>query len=250
MKTFTATATTESTDDSRTTGVPQRRRNLTIAAAAIAALSLSSCGAIVERATEKAVEEGVERAIEADSGEEVELDFDAGDGTFSIETEDGSFSVDGEDGTFVLETEDGTFEGSGDENGFEVTDENGSTVVDADFDDETGDGSIRIETVDGTFSAGEGDWGMWPVSVARPDFSADPVVGGVEEDGLVWAYANGEVTADAQAAVDTYVATLDGFDVTDTSTSKGYALARLSNGEFRVEVSATDNALSVSVSNG
>ena len=238
MKSLTATTTRNHT-----------RRSLTIAAAAIAALSFSSCSSIIERATEKAVEEGVERAIEADSGENVELDFDAEDGTLSIETEDGSFSVDGEDGTFVLETEDGTFEGSGDEDGFEVTNENGDTVLDADFDAD-GDGSIRIETDNGTLSAGEGDWELWPTAVTRPEFSGDPVVGGVEEDGLFWTFANGEVAADAQSAVDTYVATLVGFEVTETTTSDGYALTRLSDGELRVEVSATDNALSVSISNG
>jgi hypothetical protein len=51
----------------------------------------SSCSSLIERATEKAAEEGVERAIEADSGEDVELDFNADEGSFSIETEDGSF---------------------------------------------------------------------------------------------------------------------------------------------------------------
>lgn len=206
----------------------KNRRNLTITIAALAAFSMSSCSSLVERATEQVVEEGIERAIEADSGENVELDFNADDGTFRIETDEGSFSVDGEEGTFVLETEDGTFEGQGDENGFEVTNEDGTF----------------------TSSAGEGDWSLWPSVVVRPDFTGDPVVGGVESDGQLWTFAQGEVTADAQDAVDTYVATLDGFEVTDTSTADGYAATRLSNGEFRVEVSATDNALNVSVSNG
>ena len=65
------------------------RRNLTIVAVTVAALGFSSCSAIVDRATEQVVEEGVERAIEADSGENVELDFDTDDGTFRIETEEG-----------------------------------------------------------------------------------------------------------------------------------------------------------------
>ncbi len=241
MENLTATTTTNPTS-------PRGRRNLTIAAAAIAALTFSSCSSLVERATEKVVEEGIEQAIEADSGEDVELDFNADDGTFRIETEDGSFSVDGDEGTFVLETEDGTFEGSGDENGFEVTDENGTTVIDADF-DESGDGSIEIETEDGTFSAGEGDWGQWPDVVARPDFAGPPVISVLAQDGEVFAFATGEVTSDPQSAVDDYVATLSGFDVDQTGTSQGFAQTSLSNGEFRVDVSSTQNTLSVTVSN-
>ncbi len=224
------------------------RRNLTIAAAAIAALSFSSCSSLIEKATEKAVEEGIEQAIEADSGENVELDFNADDGTFSIETEDGSFSVDGEEGTFVLETEDGTFEGSGDETGFEVTDENGTTVIDADF-DETGDGSIAIETDDGTFSAGEGDWEQWPDVVTRPDFASPPIVSVLAQDGEVFAFATGEVTTDAQGAVDDYVATLDGFNVDQTGTAEDFAQTSLSNDEFRVDVSSSQSTLSVTVTN-
>lgn len=226
------------------------RRNLTITIAALAAFSMSSCSSLIERATEQAVEEGIERAIEADSGENVELDFNADDGTFRIETDDGSFSVDGDEGSFVLETEEGTFEGQSDENGFDVTNDDGTTVLSVDGDDENG--SLTIETDDGTFtsSAGEGQWELWPTEVARPNFTMNPIVGGVEADGELWAYASGEVNADAQSAVDTYVATLDGFEVTETSTADGYALTRLSNGEYSVEVSAVDNGLNVTISNG
>ena len=77
---------------------------------------------------EDLAEKVVENRIEAESGENVDIDFD--DGNFSIETEDGKievnsdgegnftvdgvdgengeFSVDSEDGATVIETEDGT----------------------------------------------------------------------------------------------------------------------------------------------
>lgn len=228
----------------------KNRRNLTITIAALAAFSMSSCSSLVERATERAVEEGIERAIEADSGENVELDFNADDGTFRIETDEGSFSVDGEEGTFVLETEEGTFEGQGDENGFEVTNEDGTTVLDINGDDESG--SLTIETEDGTFtsSTGEGDWSLWPAEVARPNSIILPAVGGVEADGELWAYAVGEVEADPQRAVDEYVATLDGFEVVDSISDEGYALTHLTDGNYLVEVSSAENSLYVSVSNG
>ncbi len=64
-------------------------------------------------ATEQIVEEGVERAVEADTGENVEVDFDS-DGTFSIETDDGGLSVD-ENGSFELETENGSITAGSDE---------------------------------------------------------------------------------------------------------------------------------------
>lgn len=51
------------------------------------AIGLTGCGAIAE--------EAIEQAIEADSGESVEIDFDAEDGTLSIEGENGEeFSID------------------------------------------------------------------------------------------------------------------------------------------------------------
>lgn len=50
------------------------------------AIGLTGCGAIAE--------EAIEQAIEADSGESVEIDFDGDDGTLSIEGENGEFSID------------------------------------------------------------------------------------------------------------------------------------------------------------
>ena len=57
-----------------------------IAIAAFIALTASGCGAIVERATEEAVE----RAVEAESGEDVEIDFS--DGELSIESSEGDIT--------------------------------------------------------------------------------------------------------------------------------------------------------------
>ncbi len=78
------------------------------AASVLLALSLAGCG--------KLAEEAIEQAVENESGEDVEIDFDAEDGTFSIEGENGEeFSIDvdenGEASTMSGTDEDGnTFE--------------------------------------------------------------------------------------------------------------------------------------------
>jgi len=230
---------TARTTSNRRTG----RRHLTIAAAAIAAISFSSCSSLIERATEKVVEEGAERAIEADTGENVELDFDADSGSISFETEDGSFTVDGEDGTFVLETEDGTFEGSGDENGFEVTNENGETIVDADFDADRDPDSAQIEitTDDGSFVAGNGDgaWELWPSEIARPDLHGDVTVTGQTFDGGgLWLLAGGDVDGTAEEALADFTDRLDGFTATGQGTNFDTVWVNTSNGDYDLSIVA------------
>lgn len=59
---------------------------------AVAALTLSGCGGIAEKAGEKAIE----KAIENESSGDVDIDVDSDDGTVKIETEDGSTAY-GED---------------------------------------------------------------------------------------------------------------------------------------------------------
>ncbi len=251
MKNLTTTLTIGThTTGTHTTG----RRNLTIAAIAIAALGFSSCSAIVDKATEKAVEQGVERAIEADTGGDVDLDFDAGDGSFTIETEDGSFSVDGEDGTFRVETEDGTFEGSGDENGFEITDENGSTVVDAGFDaDGTGEnGQIEITTDDGSFTSatGEAAWDLWPSDLARPDLAGDATVSGTSAaDGGLFLIAGGEVDGTPSDAVEAFTDRLDGFTTTSEGSSGDTVWVNLESADYvmSIAVDATTDPTFMSI---
>ncbi len=142
------------------------RQHLTISAAVVACLALSACGAI----TEKVTEEGTERIIESESGENVELDFDNGDGSFSVQSEDGSFSVN-EDGEFVVTDADGSvFAGTSTDDGLVVTDANGEEVVNVSGDADGGELTIQSE--------GEGDAvyrvvteipAEWPTDVPRPE---------------------------------------------------------------------------------
>lgn len=84
------------------------RRLGTTTAGLLFALSMTGCGAIAE--------EAIEQAIESDTGESVEIDFDGEDGTISIEGENGeefSIDVDEDGGSSVMSStdEDGnTFE--------------------------------------------------------------------------------------------------------------------------------------------
>lgn len=94
------------------------RRFGAIAAGTLFALSLAGCG--------KLAEEAFEQAVENETGEDVEIDFDSDDGSFTIEGENGEeFSLDiddnGEAATMSGTDEDGnTFEMS---TGQEVPDE-------------------------------------------------------------------------------------------------------------------------------
>ncbi len=88
--------------------ITARRLGVT-GAGLVFALSMTGCGALAE--------EAIEQAIEADSGESVEIDFDGDDGTLTIEGENGEeFSIDvdedGDGGSVMSSTdEDGnTFE--------------------------------------------------------------------------------------------------------------------------------------------
>jgi len=246
------TATASSTASTACTA-SSARRTLTIVAAGLSLAAFTGCSAIAERATEKIVEEGVERAVEADTGEDVEIDFDS-DGNFSIETDDGSFSVD-EEGSFELETQDGTYTGEADENSYVINDDDG-VVVEAQFDED--DGSFTLESDDGTITSGsdEGSWALWPADVSRPDFIAEGSVFGTQlDEETVWLTATGIAAGDPAAALDDYVATLEGFE--DTGIEDGENIVYLSNGAYSVSVVTDpaagypgDSILQVSVATG
>ncbi len=73
--------------------------------AVAAVLITTGCGAIADKAAEKATDEAVEQIAEANGGGDVDIDTD--DGTFSIQTDDGSMTVDDE-GNMVIESDEGT----------------------------------------------------------------------------------------------------------------------------------------------
>ena len=141
------------------------KHSLTISAAIGACLAFSACGAIAEKITE----EGAERIIEAESGENVELDFDSDGGSFSIETEEGGFSFD-DDGTFVVTDGDGSvFTGSANDDGLVVTDADGDPVLNVDADGEGGEISIQGDDGDNVYRIDTEIPAEWPSEIPRPD---------------------------------------------------------------------------------
>ncbi len=81
-------------------------RTLGIALFAAASMALASCGAIIEEATERALEEGLE-----EGGIDVDLD-DIEDGEFNVTVtdengEEATLDINGEEGTVEFESEDG-----------------------------------------------------------------------------------------------------------------------------------------------
>lgn len=125
-----------------------------LALVAVAGLSAASCGKIVDSVAERAVEEGIEQAIEADSGEHVDIDLSTKDGKISITGEDGEeieFDANEKDGTLTItETDD-----EGNEQTINVTSEGE-------------DGNVTIETDDGSFYAGEELPDDWPAEWTFP----------------------------------------------------------------------------------
>lgn len=165
--------------------IHRNRIHFALAVGAVA-IATTGCGRLIEKATE----EGIERAIEADSGEDVEIDFD--DGQIRVESSEGdiTFSAD-ENGVNIEGTDaDGNdFSVDADESGLEAQGGDGSSL-DIDEDgtfvatDETGevitgevdeDGGFRVEGSDGeaVFSSSEGIPDEWPNDVPEPEGLAD-----------------------------------------------------------------------------
>lgn len=89
-----------------------RGRLLGVAAlVALATVTLTGCGALIESATENALEEAIERAAESESGEDVEIDFDFDDdeASFTIETDEGVMVFDGDEdgGSYTIRDAEG-----------------------------------------------------------------------------------------------------------------------------------------------
>lgn len=144
------------------------------------ALMVGGCGSIAEKVTE----EGVERIIEAESGENVELDFDSGDGSFSIETEEGGFSFD-EDGNFVVTDQDGSvFSGSADNDGLVVYDEDGDPVLNVDGDAEGGELTVLGDDGESVYRVDTSIPAEWPNEILRPE--------GLDVEAGIFAQGNGD----------------------------------------------------------
>jgi hypothetical protein len=197
-----------------------------IAVAGGLCLIASGCGAI----SEKIAEEGIERAIESESGENVELDFDR-DGGLSIETEDGSLSVN-EDGEFVVTDQNGSvFTGSADGDGLTVTDENGNEIIDIDADGDSG--VISIDGEEATYRVVTDVPEEWPGDVPRPESLTFETGSYANVDGETIITLVGMPSGDVGAFISTYGDALVDAGLNETSRfdqeSDGVATAQRTN---------------------
>jgi len=192
--------------------------------------------------TEDAFESLVENAIERESGEDVDIDFDSGDGSFSIDTDEGSMSMD-EDGNFVITDENGeviTGDVNGDGDGFDVSTDDGSFSMETDE-----DGNVTMETEDGTFSGGATTEvpDEWPSDVPEPSGVAIDS-GTVFSDGQNTNVSITGTTGDGESWAESYGAQLEGAGFTEQSSisSQESVLVTYARGEQEmVNVQAFDD---------
>lgn len=221
-----------------TCGSQARRYGLGSVAAL--AMLLAGCGEIAENL----VEEGVEQAIEADSGEDVELDFDGEDG-IRVETDEGTMTIDG-DGNMVIEGADGeTITAETNEDGFTVTDEDGSSVIDIDEDN----GQVTAETDEGSFTAGPGMPDDWPGSVPQPSGLDDVNGSSIDADGQILITIGGTTSGDATEYFDDYTGTLEaaGFTRSSYFEQDGFRQGLYDGSDFVVSVVSDADASSILV---
>lgn len=205
---------------------------LTLSVGAVALITVG-CGDLAENL----VEEGVEQAIEADSGEDVELDFNGEDG-FRIETEEGTMTVD-EDGNFVIEGADGeVITGETSDDGVTVTDEDGSEVMTIDEDS----GQFTVDSEDGSFTAGPGIPEAWPNNVPRPEDLDDVNGSTITGEGELLVSLAGTPSGDASDYFASYESALSdaGFERSSFFESGGVRQGAFESDEFMVNV-VTDN---------
>lgn len=200
-----------------------------IASSLIAASALTLAAAACS--TDDAFESLVENAIERESGEDVNIDFDSGDGSFSIDTGEGSMSMD-EDGNFVITDENGEvitgdIDVGGD--GFDVSTDDGSFSMGTDE-----DGNVTMETEDGTFSGGATTEvpDEWPSDVPEPS-GVDIDSGSVFTDGQNSNVSVTGTTGDGADWAESYGAQLEGagFDEQSSISSQESVLVTYARGE-------------------
>lgn len=216
-------------------GTTSIRKMLLLAATPIAVLGLTSCGKIAETV----LEEGIEQAIEQDSGEEIELDFDAGDGEFSIRGENGeelSINVDGDDGEIDITATDGEGEDLNinveqGEEGVVITGNDGG---DADVTlTQDGEG-VSITGTDGDGEALDINTGAeipddWPKELPIPEGQVTNGASVVEGGGQVFTLVTS--VDDPTGAHDSYVDQLEskGWTIEQTVTQTGMTFTAVSS---------------------
>ncbi|MEP1124564.1 MAG: hypothetical protein ABJH68_11815 [Ilumatobacter sp.] len=209
------------------------RSRFALAIAAVAILS-TGCGRLVERASEEAVEQ----AIENDSGEEVDIDFD--DGGVRVESADGDITFNADENGVQIDGADADGNDisiNADENGFEAEGPDGEVVTGA----ADGDGGFTVEGPEGeaVFSTTQGIPDEWPDDVPRPEGLSDATGTYLSEGDVVNLAVTGTVSGDPTSTFDGYVDELldAGFEEESTFTQGESTTASFVRGEQQLIVS-------------
>ncbi|MFK8025190.1 MAG: hypothetical protein AB8G26_14620 [Ilumatobacter sp.] len=245
----------------------RRHHALVGGAAALLALTASGCGAIVERATEEAVE----RAVEAENGGDVEVDFDADSGTFSVESDEGdiTFNLD-EDGLQIegTDAEGDDFSLEADENGITAEGEGGETIeIDDDgtftstnedgevttgeFDPDTGEFTIEGEDGEAIFKTFDAVPDEWPDDVPEPSGLSGVTGQFIAEEGSIFILLSGQAGGSVDEVFDDYTGRIEdaGFTRDSTFTDATNSTSTFTrNGTESVSVSASDISGSTTLS--
>jgi hypothetical protein len=221
----------------------RRSITTTVLGAGAAALLVSGCGDLIERATEEAVEEVVERAAESEGAGNVEVDInddgisiESDEGDLTIQADENGVQIDGQDADgndFSLDADEDGLNAQSDDGSVQVDADGSFTATDADGDVTTGEASVdddgfdvTIEDEDGesTFSTGEGIPDDWPDDIPEPqglEDTVNQVTASPEASSYVVAGTTG---SSAQDAYEDYVSELEdaGF-INDSSFNQGDA---------------------------
>jgi hypothetical protein len=201
------------------------KHTITRTALATAALAIvaTGCGNLVERAAEEAVERAVEEAVEADTGGDVDIEFnedgisvESDEGDFSLNVDENGVEIEGTDADgndFSLDADEDGINAESEDGTFDVDSDGTFTATDADGDVTTGEVSSDGDSVDFTvegddgdavFTSGEGIPSEWPSDVPEPE-GLDEIFGTyIANAGDENVVVTGTTGAGAQDAFDDY----------------------------------------------
>ena len=184
-------------------------------AVGVLTFTATGCGAIVEKATEKAVEQ----VVENETGENVDINFD--DDGIQINSDSGNVSINADENGVQIEGSDGqggdfSLESDADGN-FTATDGDGNVAtgqVDSD-----GDGSFTIngENGDSVFTSGAGIPDQWPSDIPEPTGLDDTQGTYAADAGSETFIVVGTTNRSVGDTYDTYVSDLTGAGFTEQS---------------------------------
>lgn len=193
----------------------------------VLAVLATGCGNLVERATEEAVERAVEEAVEADSGGDVDVEFnedgisvESDEGDFNLNVDENGVEIDGTDADgndFSLDADEDGINAESGEGTLDVDADGTFTATDADGDVTTGqvsgdDGTVDFtvegEDGDSVFTSGEGIPEQWPSDVPEPSGLSEVFGTYVSDPNGTNVVVTGTTGGSAQDAFDDYAGRL------------------------------------------